>query len=367
MSDDCRAFEIDFLPVGDAGTSGDAITFRTGIYEGGQWKGQKVFVLDGGNLSSGAALVKHITEIYKTDSVERAILTHPDADHASGLRTVIKELKIGKIWMHRPWDHWKDLKDSVIDSRVTERSFANRLREAYNYAHEIEQLALQKTPAIPIYPPHQGNYYHIGDEKLISILGPGKEFYLSLVEESEKNPHLQGGSSGTPGFRSSASKRLVNEDMSFESENLLEDAGNTSPENNMSLILLLTVAGKKMLFTGDVGTMGLYKAIYYAVENNINLKDLDMFQVPHHGSRHNLSKGILENIKGEYGFISCAQNSDRHPSSIVTNALLRRGIKPYSTKGKGLCWHSENVPVRAGWQTASQIPFSNQVEVPIEE
>ncbi|MBK7308914.1 MAG: hypothetical protein IPI88_19145 [Chitinophagaceae bacterium] len=62
------------------------------------------------------------------------------------------------------------------------------MREAYQYAHDIEQLAIKKK--IEIFHPHQGNYYHVNDEKLITILGPGKELYLSLIQASGKTPEM---------------------------------------------------------------------------------------------------------------------------------------------------------------------------------
>lgn len=92
-----NALEIDFLPVGENSKSGDAIALRFGLYEDLKWKNQKVFIIDGGDLASGEALVKHVREIYNTNIVDRVILTHPDSDHASGLRKVVEELHVRKI------------------------------------------------------------------------------------------------------------------------------------------------------------------------------------------------------------------------------------------------------------------------------
>jgi beta-lactamase superfamily II metal-dependent hydrolase len=356
-------FEVDFLPVGSGSKSGDAIALRFGEYQNGQWKNQTIFVIDGGDSNSGDALVKHIQEVYKSDFVDRVILTHPDGDHASGLRNVVKELKVGKIWMHRPWNHWAELKSSIIDSRVTEKSFGERLRASYQYAHEIERLAIEKK--IEIFAPHQGRVFKNNNEPILRILGPGKDLYLSLVQSSEKSPHLENAFNTTKSF-SNGKKTIAYENMSFETEHLSEEHEATSPENDMSLILLLTVGGVKVLFTGDAGTMGLYNAIRYATSQNINLRDLNLLDVPHHGSRRNLSKGILEYIHAEYGIISCAANSEKHPSSIVTNSLLRRGITPYSTKRSKITWHNQLIQQRQGYNSATPIPFSNQVEIPVQ-
>jgi beta-lactamase superfamily II metal-dependent hydrolase len=358
-----NSIEIDYIPVGEESKSGDAIALRFGQYENGTWKNQSVFIIDGGNSNSGDALVKHVKEVYNTTKVDRVILTHPDGDHASGLRNVIEELQVGKIWMHRPWHYWHDLKDSIVDGRVTKKSFTDKLREAYQYAHDIEELAISKK--IEIFHPHQGGSFSSNDEKLLTILGPGKEFYLSLIQASEKTPEMKIAESITKSFAAS-NKKTVYEDMTFETENLSDIDEATSAENDMSLIMLLTVAGSKVLFTGDAGTQGLFNAIKYANANGFPLNDLDLFDVPHHGSRHNLSKGILKYINAKNSIISCAKKGEpSHPSPIVTNGLLRRNMNPHWTKGNLINYHNGAVPLRGGLNPVTPIPFSSTVEIPI--
>lgn len=361
-----NALEIDYLPVGEGSRSGDAIAIRFGEYESGIWKSQTIFTIDGGNKASGENLVKHITETYKTDKVDRAILTHPDGDHASGMQVILENLKVGKVWMHRPWKYWTDLKDSIKDGRVTKKSFDERLKEAYQFAYDVEQIAIKKK--IEIYAPHQGSSYNISDQKILTVLAPGKDFYLDLIRQSTKTPEMTMNEVLDKFLASSKSeKEEVFEDMTFETENLTEKDGQTSSENDMSLILLLQVANCKVLFTGDSGTMGMYKAIEYSVKNKINLKDLDVFHVPHHGSRRNLSKGILEYIFAKSAYISCAADGKpSHPSAIVTNALIRRGMNPFSTSGNHLYRRTLNINQRAGWTNATQIPFENKVLTNIE-
>jgi hypothetical protein len=55
--------EIDFLPVGDAGNSGDAICMRFTRPDTGA---QAVVVIDAGYKDDGQALVAHIKQFYGT-------------------------------------------------------------------------------------------------------------------------------------------------------------------------------------------------------------------------------------------------------------------------------------------------------------
>jgi beta-lactamase superfamily II metal-dependent hydrolase len=159
-------------------------------------------------------------------------------------------------------------------------------------------------------------------------------------------------------------KKTVIEDMTFDTENLADTDIPTSAENDMSLIMLLNVAGSKILFTGDAGTQGLFKSIMYCIEQNISLLDLDLFDVPHHGSRKNLSKGILKYIRAKYSVISCAvQGEPKHPSPVVTNSLIRRNMNPYVTQGRMLNYRSNGTPARKNINAIQPVQFKSEFEI----
>lgn len=72
--------EVDFLGV-ETAKSGDAIAVRysfNGV--------TKVHVVDGGYLETGDQIVEHLKTFYDTTHVDHVVLTHPDQDHANGLR-----------------------------------------------------------------------------------------------------------------------------------------------------------------------------------------------------------------------------------------------------------------------------------------
>ncbi|MES2827390.1 MAG: MBL fold metallo-hydrolase [Bacteroidota bacterium] len=354
-----NAFEIDFLAVGEKSKSGDAIAMRFGNYTNNKWNDQTIVVVDGGNSDGGAALIKHVRTVYNSSKIDRVILTHPDGDHASGLRQVVEEMDVKKIWMHRPWNHWKELHKFCHDGRITTDSFEERLRRAYDYADQIENIAQRKK--IEIVAPKQGLSFTYGGEKIITVLGPGKDYYLSLIQESDKTPRMEGQSAQRT---FSSTKIRTYEDMTFDTENLPAESESTSAENNMSLVLYLTILGKKILLTGDSGCDGLYKAIYYAKANDIDLKTLDVLQIPHHGSRHNISRGILQEIHAPQAIISCAKSGEpSHPSSVVTNALIRRNIRVHSTKGLNKLYSFGASPGRPGYTTSIELPFQNFVYI----
>lgn len=90
-------FEIDFLPVGQAGKSGDAICMQFTRPDTGA---KAVVVIDAGYKEDGEALVEHIKTHYGTTTVDLAILTHPDADHIGGMGEVVRNLYVTELWLH---------------------------------------------------------------------------------------------------------------------------------------------------------------------------------------------------------------------------------------------------------------------------
>jgi beta-lactamase superfamily II metal-dependent hydrolase len=125
--------------------------------------------------------------------------------------------------------------------------------------------------------------------------------------------------------------------------------------------VLLTVDGYKLLFTGDAGIPALTAAADYAASLNIGLDDLRFMQVPHHGSKHNVGKTILNRIKAKTAYVSAGANAPKHPAKKVTNALIRRGSTVCVTAGKHV-YEFNGTSLRSGWVPAQTVPFYDQVE-----
>lgn len=341
--------EIDFLPVGNGERSGDAIAFRYGDFS--DKHKQYVVVIDGGTIESGKALVKHIKEFYGS-CVDLAILTHPDGDHSSGLREVLNELTVGELWMHKPWEHSKEILDMFVDGRITSNSLSERLKDAYNYAYEVEQIAIKK--GIKIKEPFAGVNFNNG---IIKVLGPTEDYYETLIPEFTKSPEQKSAIQKAFSGIKDAVKWIV-ETMVIET---LGEDGETSAENNSSCITLLEFDNEKFLFTGDAGIQGMQKAIDFANSKHIDISQIRFMQVPHHGSHRNVSPSILNQIKCQTAFISSAKDSPKHPSKKVVNALIRREANVHATNGELKC-HHKNCPSRPGYSSAVPLQFYNQVE-----
>src|SRR6266536_3510434 len=169
-------YEIDFLPVGDAGRSGDAIALRYGNLSGSRDE-QTVIVIDGGFTDDGQALVSHIRAFYGTDRVDLVVSTHPDQDHVCGLKVVLENLDVAELWMHQPWRYSQQL--AVMRStRFASSQLSDKVEKALEGASELEALADDR--GIPIRQPFAG--VSTADQAFV-VLGPTPEYYKELLQE----------------------------------------------------------------------------------------------------------------------------------------------------------------------------------------
>lgn len=154
-------------------------------------------------------------------------------------------------------------------------------------------------------------------------------------------------------------------------EETLRDGGTTSAENETSVILYGDLGAGGILLTGDAGLRALQTAIDYATHTGTDLSRLWLFQVPHHGSRNNISPSVLDAIVGPLVMenqtrpvrcvVSAGREDREHPRQIVLNALWRRGLRPEVTRGQIIC-HQHQTPARPGWGPVTPEPFAPRVE-----
>lgn len=346
------AYEIDYIPVGNGEKNGDAIALRFGNLSGPRNE-QSVVVIDGGFEESGELLVQHINKHYNTNEVDIAISTHPDGDHVSGLNVVLEKMKVNALLMHRPWEHAADIKNLFNNGRITVSGLEERMEKSLQQASDLEALAKKK--GIPVYEPFQG----ISNDH-IHILGPSQLFYESMLPHFRSTPEPIKDLSMAEYLKKAVGEvaRWIEDNVYIDILN--DDDDTTSPENNTSTIILFNIDGQKLLFTGDAGKTALLNAIAYAEGKGILLSDLNFFDVPHHGSKRNLSSKILKKIKTSTAFISASGESAKHPAKKITNALKKHGANVFVNR-KNTLYHNHQGTNRS-WSSAQPEPFHDKVE-----
>ncbi|MFA5792208.1 MAG: MBL fold metallo-hydrolase [Candidatus Paceibacterota bacterium] len=336
-------YEIDFIEAGDI-DSGDAIALRYG--DGVNI--ETVHIVDGGHADDGQKLINHIKNYYdKKEFIDHVVLTHSDQDHACGLKSVAQDSNIGTLWMNRPWVHVDNLLP-MFEYSYTREGLIERLKNDYPHVAELENIAKEKS--IPIKDVFQGTV--IGN---FIVLAPTLNRYLSLIVNSEKTPEPTTTANNIFQKVKQAIRYIVS---IWGAENLKGDTEGTTDENEMSIVQYAQFGEEKIVLTGDAGVEALEEAHQYATKIGIILPGVTRFQVPHHGSRRNLSSEILDKWLGPKlankpekhlfsAMISASKNDPDHPRKAVLRALSHRGAGVVTTKGVTKYWF--NNTLRPGW------------------
>ncbi len=345
-------FEIDFLKI-ETRDSGDAITARYSLNGS-----TSIHVVDGGFQESGPDVVTHIKTYYGAGTIiDHVVATHPDGDHLGGLRTVLEEMSVRELWMLRPWLYAGEILSRFKNVSSLEY-LVRALKEAYPNVLALEEIATRKK--IPIRDPFQGAA--IG---AFRVLAPTKQRYLDLIVQSGRTPEAVGATAKSlfSEFRAGVAKAanaavsLVKAAWGVE----VFSSDDVSAENKMSVIQYAALCNTKILLTADGAVDSFSEAAAYAPYAGLTLPGIDRFQVPHHGSRRNVSTEMLDAWVGPrrqsqlpegselfQAYISSAKADPDHPRNAVRRAFIHRGAKVVATEGRTIRTQV-NAPQRPGW------------------
>jgi beta-lactamase superfamily II metal-dependent hydrolase len=347
-------YEIDFLQVGDG--NGDAICLRYG----NNLDGYTVHVIDGGFTATGDRLVEHINQNYGVPSrIEHVVLTHADNDHAAGLIKILENFEVGTLWMNRPW-LFAEYVLSYFHGSYTLEGLAAEMRRRHPYLVALEDAARKAN--VPVNTAFQGSV--IG---AFTVLAPTVERYVSLIHEFEKTPTSYASIPNKGGLFAALTEGVKRYLESWGIEWLSENPDPTSASNESSIVQLGVVDNELILLTADVGPIGLAEAKDY-LDSKIMFTKLNVFQVPHHGSRRNVTPTVLNRWLGlplsesgsQRGIAVCSlgKDKDEYPRRRVSNACLRRGYPVYTTK-TGHLRHHRSVGKRDNYAAAIAVAFES--------
>jgi hypothetical protein len=198
-------------------------------------------------------------------------------------------------------------------------------------------------------------------------LAPSRERYVNLIPDLEKTP---------PPYRSDAAPKSIFQTArnilealkeTVDIETLDKNPPATSNSNETSVVQLAMWDNKKVLLTADVGPDGLLEAAQTAYQRGL-LGAPDLVQIPHQGSRRNVTPAILNIWLGEPNggspqrgdaYVMAGAKKPDHPRKKVKNAFIRRGYTVYVGRE---VWIRKNWGFVARGVPITPEPFSYDVE-----
>lgn len=347
---------VDFLPVGDS--NGDAI-----IVKYGQGERFDLQIVDGGYAQVGEEMIEHIEKHYGKDVIiADMVVSHADNDHAVGLIPVFKHFRVANLWMNRPWLYAQEVLNQFHGNWSLD-GWIKEVRSKHEYLVELEDLARARG----MEPKEVFRGAQIGP---FHILAPSRERYITLIPDLDKTPPPY--KSDTAGFGKALFELAKNvldaikETMDVETLDVNPPA--TSASNETSVVQLGIYDDKKILLTADVGPAGLTEAALYAHSRGF-LSAPDMIQIPHQGSRRNVTPAVLNAWLGEPNggaprrgstLVMVGKNKKEWPRKKVKNAFIRRGYHVFVSRSDSAMHISYGYDRSGNTMTAE--PFSHDVE-----
>lgn len=326
--------EIDMLSLGDA----DCILVT-------QWYGSEAqrVLIDGGNKGSTQTIIAFLinSSIRRIDSV---ICTHPHDDHVGGLVPLLQggAIQFGEVWMHWPKGH---IDMSKVERALSQTQGLVRSQTIRESLQTVDHLFMEcQQRGIPVYEPFAGQ--RIG---MLTVVGPTQHYYEECVTQFSDSNLIRASEAVVSCTPIQAAAETLLESMPNGPSTILDPNPQTTPENNSGVILCLEHEASLHLFTGDVGAQGLSVAA-----NTFHLENCYWMQIPHHGSRRNITEALIQHFRPRTAFVS-AEGNAKHPRRAVVNAFRRHGTRVYSTHypmGRHLLHHCGITPDRPGYSTA---------------
>ena len=259
--------------------------------------------------------------------------------------------------MNRPWLYCPDILE-FFHGNYTLEGLELEIKRAHPYLVELEEIAARK--GTEVYEVFQGS--EIGP---FTVMAPSRQRYIDLLPDLGKTPDNYGAKSVVESIWGAAKSVVDSIREAWDYETLDADPEPTSASNETSVVHLGQLGAKTVLLTADVGPEGLGEAALYAASIG-RLMPPDLVQVPHHGSRRNVTPAVLDAWLGDalpeegtrgVGYCSVAKGkAGKYPRRTVANAFRRRGYPVHVTYGsaKG---HRQSYPARPNWTGSIPLPF----------
>ena len=308
--------ELTALPA----RQGDAIWIRWGDPAAPH----QMFV-DMGTEAIGKKIRQRLSALPEAErKLDLLVISHVDADHIGGVLTCLAEAPpirafgIDDVWFNG-FEHLSGR--SITPSPALEpmgpaqgERLSNWLRkQTWNqaFAHgPVRRVPDEAPPTVTLH-----------DDLKLTVLGPTPERLAAFIDtwEDEVSEAIERGSLDpdivSPGLEPMGSSRppVHGEDADLLQLAESDDSTDSSKANGSSISLLLEYEGRRILLAGDAFADDLLAGIQ-TVSPGKQLH-LDLFKLPHHGSKKNIHRSFIEAVDCDLWLFSTDGTRFKHPDA----------------------------------------------------
>lgn len=355
MKEMSKIFRIKMLPA----RNGDCF-----LIQYGDPRNPNKILIDGGTSGTYKDIQSELQKLPSDQHhFELLIVTHVDRDHIEGILALLtnsnNKVKFDDIWFngwrHLPGSGFEDF-GPVQGEKLTTLLIKSDI--SWNKRFNKKRVVVSKTGTLPS--------YDLQDGMKLFLLSPGIEqlktlrpVWKSKCRKAGLDPSIVP-KDPTPvpsGFEVLGPPNIeVLSNRPFDCDE--------SETNGSTIAVLAEYEGRRILLAGDGYPNVILESIKRLVGSNEQLK-LDAFKLPHHGSKANITRDLLERIDCKRYLFSTNGAYFQHPDKEAIARVIKFGgqktqlIFNYRTK-YNMIWDNKSLMKKYGYSVNYSIDKSGQ-------
>lgn len=290
-----------------------------------------LMLIDGGTTGTWKRLKKKIADEKAKRGgklhFELVVVTHVDADHVGGSLKLMEEfgslgVTVGDVWFNGYFhlDNKRPPSRDELGGKQGEQLsvLIDGWNLKWNKAFDGKAVMVPDHGALPV--------ITVGGMKL-TLLSPTFETLQALKPKWEQEVIKAG---LKPGDAYEAVEVEPPGDALGEDVNALAERafkGDKTEANGSSIAFLAQFEGKSVLFGADAHADVLLQSLARLSAGAAPALPLTGFKVPHHGSRNNVSKELVETLPARHYLVSTNGNQFSHPHPEAIARIVAYGPK----------------------------------------
>jgi len=334
--DELAFFRVTLLPAGQ----GDSI-----LLEYGDPAAPFRILIDGGPARCYDLVSARLAAVIRDRRrIDLLVLTHVDADHIEGVLKLVNDanlaLEVGEVWFNGYQQLPSDEDDylgpphgEILSTLISSRDIP------WNTPFNRGPVVRERTAPLPC--------IDLPGGLTLTVLGPDEATLRSLRsvwEEECRKAGIAPGSTRDALDLLARQQRLRPLDTylaDFDPEALAtgpESSADSSVTNASSIVLLAEYDGRGILLPGDATPTVLAEGLERLLaERGRSVLDVEAVKLPHHGSRRNVTRGVLDLVRSPTYLVSTDSSYFRHPdpeaiARVVVGHGARRLVFNYRTE-----------------------------------
>ncbi|GFD70371.1 ComEC/Rec2 family competence protein [Alteromonas sp. KUL106] len=297
------------------------------LIEYGEKNNRKYVLIDGGRAWTYRNALKQTLEEKKIKQLELLVVTHVDRDHIDGVQEMLQDqdlnLLVKEVWFNT----FAHLNDEIVSrpQKNELESFSVKMGESFS-----RSILLKGWPWNEKFGGSAVKFENAPDPISISglniqLLSPDSEKLTAMKNTWELECKKAGLKPGFGVEENNTRDENVEAFATLDVKSLADtpfEPDKTIP-NGSSIAFILEYCGKRVLFGGDAHVDLLIASLTSIGARKDSPFKLDAIKIPHHASKGNVSKDLLDLIECKRFLISSNGNYFEHPSDIAIARIIK--------------------------------------------